>query len=101
MVGLSKAQEQCFSTAADHKILCAYTNHSSAIKVVSAKRLQAFWFERTVFPCEVLLFEVPPDAWLEVYTSNMPSALLSEHIPCNLLQINSAKQLDPVEHAAG
>ena len=87
IVNLSKAQERCFSAVAESKILCTYSNHSSAVKVVNAKRSEIIWFERTVFPGEVLLFEVPPDAWLEVYTNDTPNALLSEHIPCELLQM--------------
>jgi Domain of unknown function (DUF1830) len=97
IVNLSDAQEQYFTIAAEPKILCAYSNRSNLIKVVSAKRSEIIWFERTVFPGEVLLFEVPRKAWVEVYTNDTPNVLLSEHIPCEVLQINSTKQMHSVK----
>ena len=47
------------------------------------------YFERVVFPGQRLLFETVPKALLEIHTGMMASAILSDSIPCDRLQIDA------------
>src|SRR6476620_9880900 len=62
----------------DSKILCCYV----------IANIPNWYFERVVFPGQRLVFEAMPAAALEIHTGMMASAILSDTIPCDRLQIN-------------
>lgn len=72
----------------DSKILCCYVNATSQIQIARITNIPNWYFERVVFPGQRLVFEAMPAAALEIHTGMMASAILSDKIPCDRLQIN-------------
>ncbi|MGE5655072.1 MAG: DUF1830 domain-containing protein [Actinomycetota bacterium] len=70
------------------KILCCYVNATSQIQIARISNIPNWYFERVVFPGQRLVFEALPGALLEIHTGMMASAILSDKIPCDRLQIN-------------
>ena len=71
------------------KILCYYTNHTNQIQVARITNIPDWYFERVVFPGQRLLFEAIPSAELEIHTGYMASSLLSDHIKCDRLRLQT------------
>lgn len=69
-------------------ILCCYVNSTSQIQVSRISNIEGWYFERIVFPGQRLLFEAPLEAQLEIYTGELASAILSERIACERLQVD-------------
>ncbi|MDJ0615992.1 MAG: DUF1830 domain-containing protein [Calothrix sp. MO_192.B10] len=69
------------------KILCCYVNATSKIQVARISNIPNWYFERVVFPGQRLVFESPTVALLEIHTGMMASAILSDTIPCDRLEI--------------
>lgn len=69
-------------------IMCCYTNVTSKIQIARITNIPNWYFERVVFPGQHLVFEAIPDAQLEIHTGMMASAILSDTIPCDRLQVN-------------
>ena len=75
-----------------HKILCRYTNYTSQFQIIRISNIPHFFFERTVPPKGVIVFETIQEAQLEIHTGTMMSAILSDIIPCDqLAQTNLAQ----------
>ncbi|MBE9188546.1 DUF1830 domain-containing protein [Microcoleus sp. LEGE 07076] len=72
----------------DSKILCCYVNATSQIQIARISNIPNWYFERVVFPGQRLVFEAMSAAALEIHTGMMASAILSDKIPCDRLQIN-------------
>lgn len=70
------------------KILCCYVNATSQIQIARITNIPNWYFERVVFPGQRLVFEAIPSALMEIHTGMMASAILSDKIPCDRLQIN-------------
>ncbi len=70
------------------KILCCYVNATSKIQVARISNIPNWYFERVVFPGQRLVFEVLPEAQMEIHTGMMASAIISDTIPCNSLIIH-------------
>jgi hypothetical protein len=68
-------------------IICSYVNTSSKVQVARITNLPGVFFERTVFPGQRILFETQPTAQLEIHTGLMASAILSDTIACDRLQV--------------
>lgn len=71
------------------QILCCYVNATSKIQVARITNVPDWYFERVVFPGQRLLFETVPKALLEIHTGMMASAILSDSIPCDRLQVDA------------
>lgn len=86
----------------DH-ILCCYVNATSQIQIARITNIPNWYFERVVFPGQRLVFEALPEALLEIHTGMMASAILSDTIPCDRLQVeengNSSSKSAPREVA--
>ena len=67
---------------APQKILCRYTNPTAKIQIIKITNIPSSFFERAVMPYESVLFEADGEARLEIHTSEMMSAILSDVIPC-------------------
>lgn len=76
-------------------VLCYYINHTSRIQIARIQNIKNWYFERVIFPGEMLLFKAPLEAQLEISTSETVSAVLSDKILCQRLQVK--KILLPVE----
>jgi hypothetical protein len=72
---------------ADQATGCAYTNHSGVIQIVRISNIENWYFERVVFPAQMIGFTATPKATLDVYTCDHAGALLDERIPCSRLAI--------------
>lgn len=70
------------------KILCCYVNATSKIQVARISNIPNWYFERVVFPGQRLVFEVLPEAQMEIHTGMMASAIISDTIPCDRLIIH-------------
>lgn len=71
------------------QVLCCYVNATSKIQVARITNVPDWYFERVVFPGQRLLFETVPRALLEIHTGMMASAILSDSIPCERLQVDA------------
>jgi len=72
----------------DRRILCGYVNATSQIQIIRIANIPSWYFERVVFPSQRLLFEASPESQLEIHTGAIPSAILTDKIPCDRLRIN-------------
>jgi Domain of unknown function (DUF1830) len=72
---------------ADQAIGCAYTNHSGVIQIARISNVENWYFERVVFPAQMIGFTATSQATLDIYTCDHAGALLDERIPCNRLAI--------------
>ena len=64
------------------RIFCHYVNATSVVQIARITNIPNWYFERVVFPGQRLLFEAPLRAELEIHTGSIPSAILSDRIPC-------------------
>ena len=64
---------------------CQYQNYTNNIQVVCISNVQGWFFERTVFPGQMLFFEAPATAILEVHTGVSATAIVADRIPCHRL----------------
>jgi hypothetical protein len=71
---------------ADH-LCCCYVNTSSQIQIARITNIENWYFERVVFPGQRLIFEAPLEAYLEIHSGMMASAILSDRIPCQQLLV--------------
>jgi hypothetical protein len=69
------------------KIFCSYTNKTPQLQVIQIINIPGWFFERVVFPKQRLIFEAPPGAEVEVYTSHSGHGFLMEKIPVIHLQL--------------
>ena len=77
-------------TARAEQILCGYVNATSLLEIVRITNIPNWYFERVVFPGQRIFFEALPDAQIEIYTSKMARAILSDKILCSRLRINES-----------
>ncbi|MGF1568521.1 MAG: DUF1830 domain-containing protein [Nodosilinea sp.] len=73
------------------QILCCYVNATSKIQVARITNVPDWYFERVVFPGQRLIFETMPNALLEIHTGMMASAILSDTVPCERLEIEQSE----------
>ena len=71
------------------KILCCYVNKTSQIQIGRITNISDWYFERVIFPGQRLLFEATPEAELEIHTGYMASSILSDHIKCDRLRLET------------
>lgn len=66
--------------------LCCYVNFSNQVQIARITGLSEY-FERAVFPGQRILFKAPKDAYLELHTGAMATAILSDKISCEQLEV--------------
>ena len=71
------------------KILCGYTNATSRIQILRISNIENYFFERAVMPQGSVLFETVREARLEIHTSELASAILSDVIACAELTVSA------------
>ncbi len=76
------------------RFLCCYINQTKQVQIARIPNVPSWYFERVVFPEQQLFFEVPLEALLEIHTSSIVSAILTDRISCSHLQV--AGGLSPI-----
>jgi hypothetical protein len=76
------------------KILCWYINITNKVEIARITNISDWYFERTVFPGERLLFEAQPEAELEVWRSAETGAIVCDRILCDRLQVEEVSTVD-------
>ncbi len=75
-------------TKYSNRILCSYLNTTSRIQIARITNIVHWHLERAIFPGQHLLFEAVPDAQLEIHTSKVISAVLTDKITCARLRVD-------------
>lgn len=73
------------SLVSEHKVCCRYSNPTNQFQIVRVVNQPYNFFERTVLPRETICFEADPQDTLEIHTSAVVGAILSDKIPCDRL----------------
>jgi len=76
--------------------LCHYKNASSELQILRISNVNKWYFERVVFPGEMLLFEAPEEAVLEIHSCAKVTAILADTISCSSLRVH--EELYPLEN---
>lgn len=78
----------------DTRILCWYLNTTNKLQIARITNIPNWYFERTVFPGERLLFEAVPSAELEVCRNTETGGVVCERILCDRLQVEELSTAD-------
>jgi hypothetical protein len=68
-------------------ILCGYKNKTPTLQIIRIANIPNWYFERVVFPGELLLFEALPEAVLEIYISEEARPFWSDRFLCDCLKV--------------
>ncbi|WP_319418909.1 DUF1830 domain-containing protein [Pleurocapsa sp. FMAR1] len=68
-------------------ILCHYRNNTSTVQIIRITNIINWYFERVIFPGELLLFKALPEALLEIYSSDKITTMLRDRLVCARLKI--------------
>ncbi len=80
------------------RLLCCYVNATNQIQIARITNIPNWYFERVVFPGQRLLFETLPQAYLEIHTGMMASAILSDTVACSSLCVPEESKPTPPVH---
>ena len=69
------------------RILCCYVNQTSTMQIARISNISNWYFERTVFPGERLLFEALPEAELEVWQRVETDTVELDKLLCDRLRV--------------
>ncbi len=69
-------------------ILCSYKNQTPTVQIIRITNIPNWYFERVVFPGEMILFEALPEAVLEIYISEEAIPILGDRFLCDWLKVN-------------
>lgn len=69
------------------KIWCHYRNDTRYVQIARIEDIPNEHLERVIFPGGRLVFQTFPHAWLEIYTGELCSALLSDRFLCDRLKM--------------
>ena len=78
------------------KILFSYKNKTPTVQIIRITNIPNWYFERVVFPGELLLFEALPEAVLEIYSSDEARPILSDRFICDWLKIKHTAYVNRV-----
>ena len=78
----------------DTRILCWYLNTTDKMQIARITNITNWYFERTVFPGERLLFEAVPSAQLEVCRCAETGTIVCERILCDRLRVEELSTAD-------
>ena len=68
-------------------ILCSYKNKTPTVQIIRITNIPNWYFERVVFPGEMLLFEALPEAVLEIYNTDEIGLILCDRFLCDWLKV--------------
>ncbi len=74
-------------------ILCSYKNKTPTVQIIRITNIPNWYFERVVFPGELLLFEALPEAVLEIYISEEARPIFDDRFLCDCLKVNHSNYL--------
>ena len=78
---LNSLPKQC-----GQNIFCAYQNKTPTIEIARITNIPNWYFERVVFPGELILFEAVPEAVLEISSCNNITGITSDRFLCDSLR---------------
>lgn len=67
-------------------ILCNYKNRTPTVQIIRITNIPNWYFERVIFPGELLLFEALSEAVLEIYSSKSAKPILCDRFLCDCLK---------------
>lgn len=76
------------------RILCWYLNTTNQVQIARITNIPNWYYERTVFPGERLLFEAVPSAELEVCRSAQTGGIVCDRILCDRLRVEELSTAD-------
>ncbi len=68
-------------------ILCSYKNKTPTVQIIRITNIPNWYFERVIFPGELLLFEALPEAVLEIYNTDEIGPILCARFLCDWLKV--------------
>lgn len=68
-------------------ILYFYINITRYVQIIRITNIPNYYWERTIFPGQRLIFEAITSAKLEIYTTESATAIPSDVIPCQQLRV--------------
>ena len=77
-----------FRTEHPQQFLCCYDNTTNRIQIVRSANFSDWYFERTVFPGQRLLFKALPNTQLEIHTGTTITAIIEDKISCECLRMS-------------
>jgi len=75
---------------------CSYRNGSDRMVIVRCSGPGPFYLERVVFPFELLSFECPPEAKVEIWTHGLGGPELIDSIAAQELSIQVIFEREPL-----
>ena len=75
---------------------CSYRNGSDRMVIARCSGPEPFYLERVIFPFELLSFECPPGAEVEIWTHGLGGPELIDSIAAKELAIQVILQRDPL-----
>lgn len=69
--------------------ICCYVNTSDRIQIIKISNIPNWYFERAISPGQRLVFEAPLAGKLEIHTGMMVTAIISDTIDCQDLQLTT------------
>ena len=68
-------------------IICAYQNRTGSLQIIKIENIPNFFWEKVVFPSEIILFNSVAEAMLKVYSNDNITAVFKDTIFCYKLQL--------------
>lgn len=70
------------------QFLCCYDNTTNQIQIIRSASCSDWYFERTVFPGQRLLFKALPNTQIEIHTGMTITTIIEDRISCDCLRIS-------------
>jgi hypothetical protein len=67
--------------------LCHYKNASDKLQILRIGNIPNWYFERVIFPGELLLFQAPLQGVLEIHNSSKVTTIVADTIKCDRLRV--------------
>lgn len=74
------------NTNLPNAISCCFYNDKTYPQIIRIVNIANCHFERTVLPQQMLRFETPPEAILEIRSPKNASTIKADHISCSRLE---------------
>lgn len=75
------------STFIERLVVCRYVNQTSSMQIVRLPNANGAALERVVLPLSTVVFKTTSESFLEVYTHEEVTSVLSARIPCESLVV--------------
>lgn len=69
-------------------LCCYYVNRTEQPQILRISNIPGYFLERVLLPGQPLMFEASREALVEIHSSEMAGAIVSDTIPCQQLQLS-------------